>query len=103
MADRGFTLSDNFAVHGVRLEIPAFTKGKNQLTLSDVELSKQLSTVRIHVEQIIGDLKKKYRILKGPLPITLLKHKNDTGVANIDKILHICATLTNLSGSVHVV
>ena len=65
-----------------------------------MEYSKQLSTVRIHVERVIGQLKKKYKILKGSLPINLLKHKDDTDVSNIDKILHVCAALTNLCGSI---
>ena len=44
------------AVHGAKLEIPAFTRGKKQLTQREVELSKQLSMVRIHVERIISDM-----------------------------------------------
>ena len=66
LADRGFTIAEDLAVHGVKLEIPAFTRGKGQLSQRDVELSKQLSKVRIHVEQVIGNLKNKYTILKGP-------------------------------------
>ena len=100
LADRGFTIADDLAIHGAKLEIPAFTRGKSQLTQREVEYSKQLSTVRIHVERVIGQLKKKFKILKGPLPINLLKHKDDTDVSNIDKILHVCAALTNLCGSI---
>ena len=100
LADRGFTIVDDLAVYGAKREIPAFTRGKTQLSQRDVEYSKQLSTVRIHVERVIGHLKSKYRILKGPLPISLLKHRTDTTVANIDKVLHICAALTNLPCSV---
>ena len=59
----------------------------------DVELSKQLSRVRIHVERVIGLLKNKYLILKGPITISLLKHKGDQGVDN-DSLLcthqHVC-------------
>ena len=85
---------------GARLEIPSFTRGKNQLSQRDVEMSKQLSRVRIHVERVIGLLKNQYLILKGPLPISILKHKGDKKVANIDKILTVCAALTNLSASI---
>ena len=56
--------------------------------------------MRIHVERVIGHLKKKYRILRGPFPVNLLKHKDDQEVANIDKILTVCAALTNLSNSI---
>ena len=100
LADRGFTIAEDLAVHGAKLEIPAFTRGKTQLSQRDVELSKQLSSVRIHVERVIGHLKNKYTLLKGPLPVTLLKHKGDKGYANIDKILVVCAALTNLSLSI---
>ena len=47
LADRGFTIADDVAVHGAKLEIPAFTRGEKQLTQREVELSKQLSMVRI--------------------------------------------------------
>ena len=60
LADRGFTIADNLAVYGAKLEIPAFTRGKTRLSQRDVEYSKQLSTVRIHVERVIGHLKSKY-------------------------------------------
>ena len=75
LADRGFTIADDIAVHGGKLEIPAFTRGKSQLSQREVEVSKQLSMVRIHVERVIGLLKTKYTILKGPLPVEVLKHK----------------------------
>ena len=100
LADRGFTIADDIGMYGGRLEIPSFTRGKNQLSQRDVEQSKQLSTVRIHVERVIGHLKKKYTILGGPIPINMLKHKNDMDVSNIDKILFVCGALCNLTKSV---
>ncbi len=100
LADRGFTVADDLVLYGAKLEIPAFTRGKQQLSQREVEYSKQLFTVRIHVERVIGHLKKKYRILRDPLPVNLLKHKDDQEVANIDKILTDCAALTNLSNSI---
>ncbi len=59
-----------------------------------------MSRLRIHVEWVIGHMKKKYRILRGPLPISILKHANDIDTSNIDKILVTCAALTNLSDGV---
>ena len=61
LADRGFDISDDLCIHGARLQIPAFTRGKNQLSLQEVEYSKRLSKVRIHVERVIGLLKKQIR------------------------------------------
>lgn len=100
LADRGFTVEQDLAIHGAKLEISAFTRGKKQLSQKDVETSQQLSAVRIHVERIIGLLKNRYTILKGPLPVSLLKHKGDADLANIDKVLIVCSALTNLSKSV---
>ena len=55
-----------------------------------------MSKVQIHVERHIGLLKNRYTILKGPMPVSLIKHKKDTDVANIDKLLVVCSALTNL-------
>ena len=62
LADRGFTVAEDIAIHGAKLQIPSFTRGKNQLTQEEVETSKELSHVRIHVEQVIGALKNRYTI-----------------------------------------
>ena len=100
LADRGFDISDDLTIYGARLEIPAFSRGKKQLSLQEVEYSKRLSKVRIHVERVIGLLKNKYTILQSTLPISLLKHKHDSEYANIDRILTVCAALVNLCPSV---
>ena len=66
------------------------TRGKKQLSLEEVERSKRLSRVRIHVERVIGLLKQKYTILEGP-------HKSDGEYATIDKIV---TALTNMCDSI---
>lgn len=101
LADRGFTIADDIALHGATLEIPSFTSGKSQLSLEEVEYSKRLSKVRIHVERVIGLLKNKYTVLQYKLPITILKRKDDDAeVAFIDKILSVCCSLCNLSAGI---
>ena len=100
LADRGFTLAEDMAVYGANLAIPAFTRGKEQLSQREVEKSKQLSRVRIHIERVIGLVKNRYLILKGPIAISVLKHKNDIEVANVDKILTVCCALINISPSI---
>ena len=77
-------MAEDIAIHGAKLQIPSFTRGKKQLTQEEVETSKELSHVRIHVERVIGALKNRYTILKGPLPVKILKHTDDKDVANID-------------------
>ena len=84
LADHGFTIADDLAVHGVKLEIPAFTRRKGQLS------QKRCQTVKSAVQDQDScgtgndNLKNKYTILKGPLPVNLLKHKHDEGTAKID-------------------
>ena len=51
LTDRGFNIEEDVAFYGVRLVIPSFfTKGKKQLSSQDVETSRKIARVRIHVE-----------------------------------------------------
>ena len=90
----------DLGVFGPRLEISSFTREKQQLSLQEVEYSKRLFKIRIHVERVIGLLKNKYTILQNTLTISLLKHKCDLDYANVDKNLTVCAALTNFTSSV---
>ena len=95
MADRGFDISEDLALRGTTLCIPPFTKGKSQLSQREVEMSRALSSLRIHVERAIGRIKH-YKILQHTFPISLLKSTHDTEFATIDKVLIVCAALSNL-------
>lgn len=95
LADRGFLIHDYLAVLQAKLVIPAFTKGKKQLVPLEIEETRNIARVRIHVERIIGTIKNKFTIFKGPLPVTMLTHIND-GVNIIDKIVFISCVLINL-------
>ena len=72
LADRGFDIADDLTMVGASLAIPPFTKGKPQLSQREIEFSRQLSNVRIHVERAIGRIKN-YKILQSTLPISLIK------------------------------
>lgn len=95
LADRGFDISDELALRGATLAIPPFTRGKPQLSQREVEESRSLSRIRIHVERAIGRLKT-YKILHCTLPITLVKRPYEKSYATIDKILIVCSALCNL-------
>ena len=43
LADRGFNITEDLALYGAKLEIPAFTKGKKQLSQEEVEYSQRLA------------------------------------------------------------
>lgn len=60
LADRGFLIKDSVEILGAHLEIPAFTKNKDQLHPTDLETTRKIANVRIHVERVIGLLKKKF-------------------------------------------
>lgn len=97
MADRGFRLQEDFGLLQCELVVPAFTRGKQQLPSKDVELSRAMSRVRIHVEHVIGVLKNRYTILHSTLPISLVKRPSDTDVATVNKLMTVCAALCNVS------
>ena len=82
-----------------RLRLPLLQGGKSQLEKVDVDWSRELSSVRIHVERVIGVLKQKYTILQGVLPIALVAG-TDGSFATIDKIVRVCCALVNLCPSV---
>ena len=55
-----------------------------------------MAMVRIHVERVIGVMKNRYTILQSRLPVSLIKRRGDKDTATVDKLLTICAALTNL-------
>ena len=99
LADRGFDIADSVGFYPARLHIPAFTRGKKQLSAKEVE-TRKIANVRIHVERVIGLVRRKYSILQGILPIQLVTARRGGDLAPIDKIAIICCALTNLSESI---
>lgn len=87
MADRGFTIEDLLFPRRVKLNIPAFTKGKPQLSADDVTSTRRIARVRIHVERAIRRLKV-FKILSSTVPVASLKR--------FDDILVVCSALVNL-------
>ena len=59
-------------MYQAKLHLPAFTRGKNQLSALEVEESRSIANVRIHVERVIGNVRQKYSILKGTIPLNFL-------------------------------
>ena len=58
MADRGFTISESVVLKQARLVILAFTKGKSQLDPVDMEQTRGIANVRIHVESVVEQFSK---------------------------------------------
>ena len=74
------------AFYCAEVKVPAFTKGKKQLVGIDVESTRRIVAIRIHVERVIGLLRNKYKILQNILPLDFLR-KNDIEHTTIDKLL----------------
>lgn len=99
MADRGFLIDELLAPLGASVAYPSFKKKNHQLEPLDAVNSKELSSLRIHVERVIGVLRQKFLILTDIVPISLLERWNNDMQA-IDQILVIAAGLVNLCPSV---
>lgn len=79
-----------------KLHIPAFTKGKSQLSALEVEETRSIANVRIHVERVIGCVKQKFPILQSTIPITFLSSRKGEDTPLIDRIVRVCSALNNM-------
>ena len=99
LADRGFDIQDSVGLCCATIKIPAFTKGKKQLAGIEVEQTRRIANLRIHVERVIGNVRKKYSILSATQPIDFAKVRSGH-VTTLDKMVTVCCALTNLCDSV---
>ena len=86
MADRGFTIEDLLKPLGVKLNIPAFLRGKDQFEQAETIETQQIAAERIHVERAINKVKK-FCIFNSPIPLSM--H------GSINQIWTVCCLLTN--------
>jgi hypothetical protein len=98
-ADRGFDIQESVGLFCSTIKIPAFTKGKKQLSGIEVEQTRRIANVRIHVERVIGNIRKKFSILGATQPIDFVTVRNGD-VTTLDKIVTICCALVNICDSV---
>ena len=100
LVDRDFDIEDSVGLYAAGLQISSFTKGKPQLSALDIETTRSLANVRIHVERVIGTIRQKYAILgHSVIPIHyLMADGNESSL--LDKIVVVCCALTNCCKSV---
>lgn len=96
LADRGFRIQDSVSLCFAQVVTPPFMKGKTQLTAKEVEDTRKIASVRIHVERVIGLLRQKYIIFGDTLPLVTVRKKDDE-VSMIDKLIVICCAFINIS------
>ncbi|KAJ1520332.1 hypothetical protein ONE63_004530 [Megalurothrips usitatus] len=97
LSDRGFRGNTSSAdVLRVRIVQPAYLYGRVQLSGEEVDSTRRIAYCRIHVEHLIGLVRRKYRILTQLLPTDSLKVKENQLQAPVDQIAIICCALCNL-------
>ena len=64
LADGEFNIEEGVGLQCATLKIPSFRKGKTQLSACDVEEARKIANVRIHVERVIGLVRRKYQVLQ---------------------------------------
>lgn len=99
MSDRGFIIKESVSMHYAELSTPEFLCNEMQLAPQDVEKTKKIASVRFHVERIIGFIKNKFHILKGPIPNDLLIYKHN-GKPILDCVVRTACILTNLCDAI---
>ena len=100
LADRGFDIQESVGLFCATVRIPAFTRGKKQLSAVEVEQTRRIANVRIHVERVIGLLRNKYAILGACQPIDYLSVPDSTCESTVGKMVTVCCALVNMCDSV---
>ena len=76
MADRGFDIKGLLETRKATLNIPPYLGQRQQLTGQELEETRRIAELQIHVERAIGGVKQ-FHVLHGVVPITLAKQLSD--------------------------
>ena len=88
---KGFDIQDLLVSHGLLLNIPPF-KGSTPLGITDVHKTQTIAWICIHVERGIGQVKCRYNILQGVIPLVT--------AGSLNQIWTVCCMLTNFRGPI---
>ncbi|KAK7150960.1 hypothetical protein R3I93_012027 [Phoxinus phoxinus] len=100
LADRGFDIRDSVGLMCAEVKTPAFTRGRCQLDAKDVEDTRKIAHLRVHVERVIGCVRGKYSILNDTIPLSMVVPCEGENMVLLDKIVCVCCALTNMCPSV---
>lgn len=88
-----FDVEDLIAFLGAELHIPAFTGGKPQPSVLEIEELRLIASIKLHVESVISRLRQKYTFLNSTIPAAVIMSSD--GVSSLDKFVDVCAALCN--------
>lgn len=89
MADKGFDIEDLLRGKGVSLNLPPFLESRSQFSAAEVQQTKTIAKLRIHVERAIRRIKE-YHIFDSDMPLSML--------GSINQIYTVVCLLTNFQG-----
>ena len=89
MADKGFDIEDLLREKEVDLNIPPFLESRTQFSAAEVQKTKMIAKVRIHVERAIKRIKE-FHIFDSDVPLSML--------GSINQVYTVACLLTNFQG-----
>lgn len=99
MADRGFLIQEQIIKRKAKFIIPSFKNGKQQLQPLEIERNREIASLRIHVERVIGNLRSKFLITSNRQPITTISKKIDEEMY-FDYTMKVACAILNLNPSI---
>lgn len=89
MADKGFDIEDLLREKNVSLNLPPFLESRSLFSATEVQQTKMIAKVRIHVERAIRRIKE-YHIFDSDVPLSML--------GSINQLYTVACLLTNFQG-----
>lgn len=101
LADKGFLIEEEVNAKNATLKNPCFVRNGNQLHPTEIETTRDIASLRIHVERVISVVRQKYNICSDIAQISAISKTNDLFQNDLyDKIVFLCCCLVNLCPSV---
>lgn len=100
LADQEFNVKEEVELYCAEIKLHAFTKGKKQLDIVDIETTRNTANVWIHVKRVMGQLWQKFIIFSNTMPMTVVKKTNDHPPATVNQIIRVFCSLINFLSSV---
>ena len=97
---KGFDIAESVGLKQASLHTPVFTRDKLQLSALEIEDTRNIANVQIHVERVISCVRQKYTVSRSTLPINFVTKRVNEEVPILDHTVCVCCALNNLCDSV---